>query len=519
MAYRCKCCGYIFKSSDSDLCPECFTARDDTKCSDMERGHTHFKERSKEKNDFLDDQLREERKAAKEDFGEDYNIRDDSARKSRYTQNYTGTYNVGAQQSYGQPHINSAYNGGKSTLRFTNGFDPNAQAGYSNTQYNYGNMQANYGNMQANYGNMQAYTARTAKTTKKIVVAIIIIAFVLPIIASIGLSLLSWMINRNTNDEELYGDEKSGAYNTIDDVELLDNGFSARSYNEDVEMQITNIRLGKSYSSLEEIQQAYPNVTSYYGSDDVYSQQGMTWRIANIDIDVDEDSGYIPNTLTLYGYDDDDQYMYSVSSNVYTAKISHIDSLPIFICESCKEIKFYIYSVPSDDTYNGESVTMITDYDEIAGVAAEDDSDLELIGSNYNYSKTNNNELKNITSDITLCPAKNAKDADVKEYAQDMTIYDKWLEDSAEWKLAGFDLKSTDDTNTKPKVKILKVGVTGQDAYGKTVYEYLPAEENPAPELLICDKVQNYTIVLKIANESGYEMEYYYYMTYDELAG
>lgn len=80
MAYRCKCCGYIFKSSDSDLCPECFTARDDTKCSDMERGHTHFKERSKEKNDFLDDQLREERKAAKEDFGEDYNIRDDSAK-------------------------------------------------------------------------------------------------------------------------------------------------------------------------------------------------------------------------------------------------------------------------------------------------------------------------------------------------------------------------------------------------------------------------------------------------------
>ena len=226
-------------------------------------------------------------------------------------------------------------------------------------------------------------------------------------IASIGLSVLSWVKNsRNTDDGELYGNEKSGAYSTIDDVELLDNGFSARSYNEDVEMQITNIRLGKSYSSLEEIQQAYPNVTSYYGSDDVYSQQGMTWRIANIDIDVDEDSGYIPNTLTLYGYDDDDQYMYSVSSNIYTAKISHIDSLPIFICESCKKIRFYIYSVPSDDTYNGESVTIITDYDEIAGVAAEDDSDLELIGSNYNYSKTNNNEHKNITSDITLCPAK-----------------------------------------------------------------------------------------------------------------
>ena len=279
IAYRCKCCGYIFKSSDSDLCPECFTARDDTKCSDMERGHTHFKERSKEKNDFLDDQIREERKAAKEDFGEDHNIRDDSAKNSRYTQNYTGTYNAGARQSYGQPHINSAYNGGKSIIRFTNGFDPNAQSGYNNTQYN-------YGNMQANYGNMQAYAARNAKTTKKIVVAIIIIAFLLPMIASICLSVLSWVKNsRNTDDEELYGDGKSGAYSTIDDVELLDNGFSARSYNEDVEMQITNIRLGKSYSSLEEIQQVYPNVTSYYGSDDVYSQQGMTWRIANIDIE------------------------------------------------------------------------------------------------------------------------------------------------------------------------------------------------------------------------------------------
>ncbi len=517
MAYRCKCCGYIFKSSDSDLCPECFTARDDTKCSDAERGHTHFKERSKEKSDFLDDQLRAERKAAKEDFGEDYNIRDDSARKSSFNQSYTGTYNAGAQQSYGQPHINSAYNGGNSALRFTNGFDPNAQAGYSNTQYN-------YGNMQANYGNMQAYTARTAKTTKKIVVAIIIIAFVLPIIASIGLSVLGWVISsRNTGDEDLYVDDDSGVYDTTDDFEIIDNGFSARSYNEDVEMQITNIRLGKSYSSLEEIEQAYPNVTAYYGSDDVYRQQDMTWRIANIDIDVDENSGYTPNTITLFGYDDDDQYMYSVSSSIYADDdVTHIDSLPIFICESCKEIRFYIYAVTYDDEnsgYNGESVTISTNYDEISGVAAEDDSELELIGSNYNYSETNDSELTNITSDITLRPAKNAKDADVKEYAQDMTIYDKWLEDNAEWKLAEFDLESTDDTNAKPNVKILKVGVTGQDAYGKTVYEYLPAEGDPAPELLICDKVQKYTIVVKIANESGYEMEYYYYMTYDELAG
>ncbi len=60
MAYRCKVCGYKFKKGDSDLCPECFTARDDINCTDIS-GHTHVKDGTNDKGeDFISQQLREE---------------------------------------------------------------------------------------------------------------------------------------------------------------------------------------------------------------------------------------------------------------------------------------------------------------------------------------------------------------------------------------------------------------------------------------------------------------------------
>lgn len=43
MAIKCKHCGYVFKKTDSDLCPECFTARDDVDCMDFEKHHSHEK--------------------------------------------------------------------------------------------------------------------------------------------------------------------------------------------------------------------------------------------------------------------------------------------------------------------------------------------------------------------------------------------------------------------------------------------------------------------------------------------
>lgn len=43
MAFKCKHCGYVFKKTDSDLCPECFTARDDVDCMDFEKRHSHEK--------------------------------------------------------------------------------------------------------------------------------------------------------------------------------------------------------------------------------------------------------------------------------------------------------------------------------------------------------------------------------------------------------------------------------------------------------------------------------------------
>ena len=64
MAYRCKSCGYKFKKTDSDLCPECFTARDDISCTAFDEEHSHsFDASSSERNSFIEDQLKDERKS------------------------------------------------------------------------------------------------------------------------------------------------------------------------------------------------------------------------------------------------------------------------------------------------------------------------------------------------------------------------------------------------------------------------------------------------------------------------
>lgn len=84
MAYKCKSCGYRFKPSDSDLCPECFTARDDISCFDIGDGkgrHNHFKD-SADGGDFIAQQLREEARMSGDELREQISGYTDGIRRS-----------------------------------------------------------------------------------------------------------------------------------------------------------------------------------------------------------------------------------------------------------------------------------------------------------------------------------------------------------------------------------------------------------------------------------------------------
>lgn len=82
MNYKCRFCGYRFKDKDEQICPECFTAREeDISCgafseddhshyfsvSDLEREESFFSKNDtfkEERNDFLEDERRNEKRTA-----------------------------------------------------------------------------------------------------------------------------------------------------------------------------------------------------------------------------------------------------------------------------------------------------------------------------------------------------------------------------------------------------------------------------------------------------------------------
>ena len=109
MAYRCKSCGYRFKPSDSDLCPECFTARDDISCldfSDGGRAHSHGRfEDADSGDDFLARQIREESRLSGDELLEELREYTDAARRSFGNEIPPNTYGYSSYRSSAKPPL------------------------------------------------------------------------------------------------------------------------------------------------------------------------------------------------------------------------------------------------------------------------------------------------------------------------------------------------------------------------------------------------------------------------------
>ena len=120
MGNKCKICGYRFKSKDEEICPECFTAReDDISCARYSgKAHTHRKttyagDFMETGDSFVQKELRNERnnQFAKENFGARANAgldlsrsaqTDDRSRfeRSDYNYDFSGEYRQIMAQSY-----------------------------------------------------------------------------------------------------------------------------------------------------------------------------------------------------------------------------------------------------------------------------------------------------------------------------------------------------------------------------------------------------------------------------------
>lgn len=181
MAYKCKVCGYKFKKGDDDLCPQCFTARDDVHCFD-EPGHSHAKDFSSERNNFLDEEkFRESVPTSQELSGQVHKAADELKKKYGTYQNDKHTYGAA-----GDPRKTSG------TARYME-MKRQAAERQQNTSSSFsGGTQDSFQKRAA----MQNYSAlmnhansKNQKKTNGCLVAFILIFFLFPILGTVVSSL------------------------------------------------------------------------------------------------------------------------------------------------------------------------------------------------------------------------------------------------------------------------------------------------------------------------------------------
>lgn len=167
MAYRCKVCGYKFKSTDDDLCPQCFTARDDVKCTDG-AGHTHGFDTSAERNSFIEEEkLREKIPSVQELSGQAHRAADELQKKYQ-------TYQSDRHKSSGDNTKNAAmasYLEQKQKRTYNYGYQNKAQDSFQQRA-----AMQNYAELRN-----RAAANKNAKKTSGCLVAFMLLFFIFPI--------------------------------------------------------------------------------------------------------------------------------------------------------------------------------------------------------------------------------------------------------------------------------------------------------------------------------------------------
>lgn len=363
MAYKCKTCGYRFKKSDSDLCPECFTARDDIDCGVFEKKHTHFKDSYNESNDFISEQLREERKSG---FADENNSRNELGSRNNYG-SYTGgnTQRAYSRPTYNNGSVKSSYNGGKSTLKFTSAYNPNQNfVGYRSAPNSYYNP------------NLANNTLKT-KRVGYIVAVFVLIVFVLPIILAVfgvvsGIRII--FDNFDDSNDSSYEDD-------------FDPWFGYSAYTDDgrITAYADNAVLGESFSTLSEAQMKNENVLiSSYTDDETFDAES-DWKIVYLDVYIYSGDDSVIKSIAMVGTDDEGDILFSSSPMFDEDSLStYCGHVPFLICEEAENYKLQISCEDAEDSYDA---TIIIDakYSQIMEMVSENEE--------YSYDITDSEEF------------------------------------------------------------------------------------------------------------------------------
>ncbi len=323
MAYKCKVCGYRFKSSDKYVCPECFTARDDMNFDAYVDSNAYNEEIGREvENDFITNEIREEQR------------KDAKHKKRVQQQNKAYQNNVNSTNTPYSSGIQSNYNGGNSTLRYTTSFNPNTtnpNAAPNNFTYNR-SINTTYSTASSNINaNLKGL---------KVVVAMFIAIFAIIILTTIYTTVTSIL---DSNDYEYSEDDFYSNY---------DGSYSAYSVETETSVYIDDMMLCMEYSKLNQVNAAFP-VSNSFSDDEVFERED-TWNelYINLVLENDNEEAVQITDATLYMYDDEESYRSTPKKDMFFSSDNNgrIKSLPFLACDYYPYYTLEIWYTVGDST-------------------------------------------------------------------------------------------------------------------------------------------------------------------------
>lgn len=502
MAYKCKTCGYKFKKSDSDLCPECFTARDDIDCGFFEKKHTHFKDSYNESNDFLSEQLREERKSG---FADENYSRNDFGRNMYGSGSGGNSQSAYSRPTYNSGTINSSYNGGKSTLRFTSTYTPGQNPGGYRT------------------GPNSFYNSNTANKSPKtnrvgcLIAVIVLLMFVIPIVVSI-VGVVAGFLSGNFDDG-------SDSYEKEFDPSF---GYSANTDDGRITAYVDTAVLGESYSTLSEAQMKNESVLiSSYTEDETFDAES-DWKIVYLDVYIYSGDDSVIKSIAMVGTDDDGEILFSSSPMFDEDNLStYCYHVPFLICEETENYKLQISCEDAEDSY---TATIIIDakYSQLVEMAAENEEysyDIPDTEDLYDTENLYDYDLSDYDTSLKDSEGKNVQlgCTDYKIYpglsesellaGDEIAMYDSNLEDS-DWIYANFELIKADSSKKPLECKYNFAIITGLDPNEEQSYVFSSYGTN---RILLNKEIKLYYVHIAYYNELGETEECDMVFNYEEF--
>lgn len=368
MTKKCRICGYKFKSKDEIICPECFTARDeDISCNrytDDLHTHAYGYDPANSQVDNSDNDIFEEFKKKDESFIAEQ--REDEAENPIPSSTYakkepkqTPPPQSNASFGNGQSSFTrtvftttqkNTYNNDKSTLRWTNGFDPE-----------------NIKNFDQGYQRIDFRKKKSSNKGCLIFLILFIFMFVVPFISGIASLFDDSSKSSTANYDYDYDYHFSAPDISMPDISIPDfeNPFTAKFTGTISPYNITLSRLYKQQaaSNLDGLNNKYQTDDFVKLTDESY--KGSMWMLVKFDLkltpDLSDDSRYADiESVVITSYDSD-------GNEISTSKLisyTHEDENFFSECEFAASSYATLFKVSvNTDNESGEK--------EAAGIYAE----------------------------------------------------------------------------------------------------------------------------------------------------